>query len=135
MKFFVVLSLFALMGLSACSKGPVKEVDDFVAAKDEIMSAWAKEMDANPTEAGVDNMRKIFESKKSELIAKKEAVLKISESLHGDSWGKLSDSQSMDRQMGSAMAAKVSSAPSVVGEKIRALLKDYEAAVKIPNLI
>jgi hypothetical protein len=133
MKFLVVLSLFAMLALSACGGGSVKELDAFIGAKDEVMSAWAKELDTNPTEAGVDNMRKAFESKKADLIAKRGAVEKAGVS--GDSLNRLLDSEEMDRTMLDAMAAKLSSAPSAVGEKFRTLRKDYEAAVKRPGTI
>ncbi|HEV8591848.1 MAG TPA: hypothetical protein VGQ55_07075 [Pyrinomonadaceae bacterium] len=133
MKFLVVLSLFAMLALFSCSKGSVKELDAFIGAKDEILSAWAKELDTNPTEAGVDNMRKSFESKKADLIAKREAVEKAGVS--GNSLNRLLDSEEMDRKMLDAMGSKLSSAPSAAGEKFRALRRDYETAVKRPGTI
>lgn len=132
MKFFVVLSVFAMLLLSSC-RGSTKELDAFIAAKDEVVSAWAKEADTNPTEAGVDNMRKTFESKKADLIAKREAVEKAGVS--GKSLNRLLDSESMDRNMIDAIGSKFALAPSGVKEKFRALAKDYEAAVKRPGTI
>jgi hypothetical protein len=132
MKFFVVLSVFAMLLLSSCG-GSTKELDAFIAAKDEVISAWAKEADSNPTEAGVDNMRKTFESKKADLIAKREAVEKAK--LSSNSLNRLLDSEDMDQNMTKAIGGKFASAPSAVGEKFRALAKDYLAAVKRPGTI
>jgi hypothetical protein len=135
MKFLVVLSFFVMLILSSCSKlnGPVKELDAFIAAKDEVLSAWAKELDTNPTESGVDNMRKTFESKKADLIAKREALQK--QGVSGDSLNRLLDSEEMDRKMLDGMGAKLSSAPSAASEKFRALRRDYETAVKRPGTV
>ena len=124
-----------MLALPSCSRlsGSSKELDAFITAKDEVMSAWSKEIDANPNEAGVDNMRKTYESKKGDLIAKREALEKAQVS--GNNLNRLLDSEEMDRKMLDAMLVKVSSAPSTVGEKFRALRKDYEAAVKRPGTI
>ena len=132
MKFFVVLSVFAMLLLSSCSRS-TKELDAFIAAKDEVISAWAKEADANPTAAGVDNMRKTFESKKADLIAKREAVEKAK--LSGNSLNRLLDSEALDRNMIDAIIRKLALAPSPAGDKFRALANDYEAAVKRPGTI
>ena len=55
MKLAGVFLVFAALLLSSCG-GSTKEMEAFIAAKDEVMSAWAKEADANQTEAAVDNM-------------------------------------------------------------------------------
>lgn len=44
--------------------GPVKEVDAFIDAKNDVILQIAKKIEENPTEAGVDEARKIFEARK-----------------------------------------------------------------------
>ena len=126
MKLAGVFLVFAALLLSSCG-GSTKEMEAFIAAKDEVMSAWAKEADANQTEAAVDNMRKVFESKKADLVAKREAVEKAK--LSSDSQIRLLDSEKMDENMIAAVVKKLALAPSIAGEKFRALAKDYREAV------
>ena len=126
MKLAGVFLVFAALLLSSCG-GSTKEMEAFIAAKDEVMSAWAKEADANQTEAAVDNMRKVFESKKADLVAKREAVEKAK--LSSDSQIRLLDSEKMDENMIAAVVKKLALAPSIAGEKFRGLAKDYREAV------
>jgi len=131
-RFTVILFLFVL-ALVACGPGAKKESDAFVSARDDVMSAWAKEVDSNPTEAGIDNMRSVFESKKADLLAKKEAFMKAAETARGNPWDRVSDTNSMERTILDAMGHKFPDYS--VWKKFAALRKDYEDAVKIPNLI
>lgn len=66
-----VLGVF--MALLACG-GPVKELDDYINIQEEIILQMDKKIEANPTKAGVDEARKVYESKKDEFKAKCDAV-------------------------------------------------------------
>lgn len=134
MKRVAVVSVLLMLSFSACKPSADKEISAFIGAKDEILSAWAKEVDTNPTEAGVDNMRKLFESKKADLITKKEAFLKVADKAGGNPWTPVSDSQRTDRKIIDAVNLKFPYG-SPAYEKFRALEKDYLDAVNIPNLI
>lgn len=135
MRYIVALSLFAVFfAMSACKGGASKEAEAFIAARDEVTSAWAKEMDANPNETGVANMQKIFDSKKADLAAKKDAFMKVSDNANGATWARLSDTNSMERKLRDAAISKFASTSASVSEKLRALLDDYEKTVKIPHL-
>ena len=64
---FLVLG-FCLI-VVACG-GPVKELDDYLNLRDEIVLQMDKKIEANPNKAGVDEARKVYESKKDDLKAK-----------------------------------------------------------------
>ena len=119
----------------ACGGGAVEEARAFVAVRDEVTTAWAKEMDANPTESGVENMRKVFESKKADLAAKKEAFMQVSDKANSAAWRQMSDTNSSERMLTQAMIVKLASSPAPVQEKLRTLIKEYTSTVEIPNLI
>lgn len=121
--------------MPACKGGASKEAEAFIAARDEVTSAWAKEMDANPTETGVANMQKIFDSKKADLAAKKEAFMKVSDDASGASWARLSATNSMERKLRDAAITKFASSSASVSEKLRTLFNDYDKTVEIPHLI
>ena len=60
-------------------------------------------------------------------MAKREAVEKAK--LSSDSQIRLLDSEKMDENMIAAVVKKLALAPSIAGEKFRALAKDYRDAV------
>ena len=69
-----------LLGFVLCSSligceriyGPVVEANAFADKKEEVLSQMGKKLEANPTEAGVDEARTIFEAHKDSLIAKRD---------------------------------------------------------------
>ena len=54
--------------------GPVEEVKAFVDEKQEAILEISKKLEADPTEAGVDEARKAFEARIDRLQAKKKAI-------------------------------------------------------------
>ena len=130
--FALCLTTLLCLGLSSCAMlyGPVKELDALIKAKDEVLTNWAKEFDSNPNEAGVDNARKFFETKKADLIAKREALTKAPQGLNSDWMTKWLDSNASDGKVLDAIDSKMSAAgyDSPPHQKFKALRKDFEAA-------
>lgn len=136
MKYLIVVTLFALsFVMPSCKAGTLKEADAFIAARDEVTTAWAKEMEANPNETGLANMQKIFDSKKADLAAKKEAFMKVSDDANNATWARLSDTNSMERKLKDAAITKFATSSAAVSENLRKLFKDYQDTVEIPHLI
>lgn len=54
--------------------GPVEEVKAFIGEKQDAIMEISKKLEADPTEAGVDEARKAFEARVDRLQAKKRAV-------------------------------------------------------------
>ena len=82
-------TLVSLLVLVAClasvgCKGPVEEVKAFLNEKDDVLLQIAKTLEANPTEAGVDEARKAFEAKKGDLEAKRAALKEKHLEKYGD---------------------------------------------------
>ena len=124
-------ALFCLV-LSSCGSlhGPTKELDALLRAKDEVLTQWAKELDANPTEAGVDAARTYFESKKVDLITKREALAKAPQGMNSDWMTKWFDSNASDLKVLDAIELKLSVGgyDSPAHQKFKLLRKDFEAA-------
>lgn len=112
---FLVL-VFCLV-LTACG-GPVKELDEYLNLKDEIILEMDKKIEANPTEAGVDEARKVYESKKDDLKAKCAAL--SGKKLSGDQTTKMMNSAVSDGKM---------------LELTRSKIKDIDASLKFTKLI
>ncbi|HEX8247583.1 MAG TPA: hypothetical protein VF599_05320 [Pyrinomonadaceae bacterium] len=119
------LALVFCLGLAACSSGPVKEADELMKAKDEVILEMGKKIEANPTEAGVDEARKLFESKKGDLNAKSVAVREKITGAHGDLMTKLQGSVVSDGEGFNNIRKKVVT-NDAANKKFLALQKDFE---------
>lgn len=64
------------LALLACGGGHGAEVKEFINARSEVAAQMATKVDARANEAGVDEARKIFESKKADLSSKRDALKK-----------------------------------------------------------
>ena len=130
MKIVALLLVFCLV-FTGCS-GPVKEVNAFIDAKDEIILEIGKKIEANPTETGVDEARKVFESKKDDLKAKSAVVREKNTGAYGDLTTKLLNSAASNDKMFDAIREKHSlnckTNCSAAQEKISALEKDFKEA-------
>ena len=90
--------LFLVLGiclLSVGCRGSVEATKAYLDEKDNLLMQLSKTLEANPSEAGVDEARRMFEAKKGELKAKYEATKQESgESTrmiveYGDTQGKI----------------------------------------------
>ena len=84
MKTLVSLLVVAACLVSVGCKGPVEEVKAYLDEKGEVLLQIAKTLEANPTEAGVDEARKAFEAKKDDLLAKRAALKEKHLEKYGD---------------------------------------------------
>ncbi len=87
MKKTTLLLVFAFcLTFIGCGRiyGPVEEVKAFADEKEEVLSQMGKKLAANPTEAGLDEARKIFEAKKESLKVKKEAIKAAPQGMNAD---------------------------------------------------
>lgn len=84
MKATMLLLVLGICLLSVGCKGPVEEVKAFLNEKDDLLLQIAKTLEANPSEAGVDEARKIFEAKKGNLKAKQDALSQKNIAKYGD---------------------------------------------------
>ena len=112
---FVILS--ACLTLVACG-GPVKELEDYINVQEEIILQMDKKIEANPTKAGVDEARKVYESKKDDLKAKCAAV--NAKKLSGDQTQRMMDSAVTRGKM---------------LEKVSQRIKDIDASLEFTKLI
>ncbi len=113
----LLLGLVFCLTLTACS-GPVKELDDYISLQDAIILEMGKKIEANPTQAGVDEARKVYESKKEEFKAKCAAVR--GKKLSGDQTQKMLDSAVNRGEM---------------LDLIRSKIKDIDAMLEFTKLI
>lgn len=123
-KLFFVSAL--CLALVSCG-GPTKEVNEYIKAKDEAILEISKKVETNPTEAGVDEARKAFESKKEDLKAKSAAVREKITGKHGDLLTKLLDSSISDDKIFTDTRKKVVT-NEAADKKFTALQKDFKDA-------
>ena len=112
--------------------GPVKEVRAFAEEKEEVISQMGKTLEANPTEAGVDEARKIFEAKKDSLKAKRHAIDSAPRASNSDWMTELWRLEERHRQMLEAIGTKFTVAcySDPCRNKWQALEKDFQDTVK-----
>src|SRR4028118_1769506 len=102
---------FCLMFI-ACGRiqGPVEQVKAFADEKEDVISQMGKKLEANPTEAGVDETRKVFEAKKDSLKAKKEAIKAAPQGMNADWQSVLMKTESRHDEMLRAISVKFTTA-------------------------
>jgi hypothetical protein len=71
-----LLALALCLALAGCGNSHGAEVKAFIDERSEVATQIATKVDASPNEAGVDEARKIFETKKADLSAKRDALKK-----------------------------------------------------------
>jgi len=126
----IFLCLVVSLTLVAC-KGHIKEVEEAIKIKEEVIVEIGKKIDANPTEAGVDEARKVFESRKAELKAKSDASTAAVKAgkVGGDQLKASVDSAVTRRDMFDAIQKKFGS-NGAAHKKFSALVNDFEALFK-----
>lgn len=123
-----------LAGCGGMIYGPVEQVKAFIDEKDEVILQIGKTIEANPTVAGLEAARKVFEGRKESLKTRKEAINKAGRGVNGDWITRLADSKLHDTEMFDAIRTELSSACSTPPractaeqEKLSALEKDFKA--------
>lgn len=139
MKTLVSLLVLAACLVSAGCRGPVEEVKSFLNEKDDVLVQIAKKLEANPSEAGVDEARKIFEARKNDLKAKSEGLRQKHLEKYGDLTSMMLESASNDNKLFNNLEVKFavaclnahsSAQCDAAKEKLSALEKDFKEAVQ-----
>ena len=73
MKATMSLLVLGICLVSVGCRGSVEATKAYLDEKDNLLMQISKTLEANPSEAGVDEARKMFEAKKGDLKAKQEA--------------------------------------------------------------
>jgi hypothetical protein len=128
MKTMTLLMVMAFCLASAACRGPVAEVKAFLDAKDDVLLQMAQKIEANPTEAGINEARKVFEARKGDLKAKRDALDQLQLEKYGDLTSMKINSAANDMKMFEAMRLKVSDYET--GRKVSALEKDFKEVVR-----
>jgi hypothetical protein len=112
--------------------GPVEEVEAFAAEKEDVILQMGKKLESNPTEAGLDEARKIFEAKKDSLKAKKEAIKAAPQGFNHDWYSLLLKTEARHDEMLNAIGIKFRAAcySEQCRNKWQALEKDFKETVK-----
>lgn len=106
---FCILIMFVLFAGCSYLNGPAKELEALNAAKDEVLTQWAKIIDKEASEASIDEARKVFDSKKANIIAKRQALNSAPRGMNGDWLTKWMDAKASDEKVISAMSMKFGS--------------------------
>ena len=138
MKTARVLSVAVFcLALAACSRiqGPFQEVNAFAEEKEAVLTEMTRKVAANPTEAGIDEARKVFEAKKDSIKAKKEAIKAAPQGMNKDWQSLLMHTESRHGKMLSDMVVslKVACSSAACESKIKALENDFNASAKFYN--
>ena len=87
--------------------GPVELAKAFAEEKEEVITQMGKKLEANPTEAGVDEARKVFEAKKESLKAKRDAIKASPQGFNVDWQTVLSETEARHDEMMDAIGTKL----------------------------
>ena len=139
MKTTVSLLVLVSCLVSAGCRGPVEEVKSFLNEKDDVFLHISKKLEANPSEAGVNEARQIFEARKNNLKAKSEALRQKHLEKYGDLTSMMLASASNYNKFFNDMSVKFavaclnahsSAQCESAKEKLSALEKDFKEAVQ-----
>lgn len=133
-KLSLLLVLAFHLLLVGCGRiyGPVEEVKAFADEKEDVISQIGKKLEANPTEAGIDEARKVFEAKKDSLKAKKEAIKAAPQGFNNDWHSLLLKTESRHDEMLTAIGTKLRLAcySEQCQNKWKAFEKDFNETAK-----
>ena len=116
----------------ACGRvyGPVEQATALMEAKDEMVNKWGKIIDVDPKESGVAEARKVFDSAKADLVAKRDAVVKAPQGINSDWSTNFSRHDGRVKEAISAIQIKIGvGGDPVAKDKFTALQKEFETAV------
>jgi hypothetical protein len=136
-KTITLLLIFAFcLTLIGCGRiyGPVKEAKALADEKEDVLTQMSRTLETNPTEAGVDEARKVFEAHKESLKAKRDAVKAAPQGINSDWSTLMSKTEARHDEMLRAIGIKLRAAcwqvecsPAI--EKFSALEKDFKETV------
>lgn len=132
----VILGVAFCLTLIACQRiyGPVEEAKRLADEKEDVLTQIGKTLETNPTEAGVDEARKIFEAHRESLKAKRDAIKAAPQGINSDWSTFLSKTEARHDEMLDAIDTKFAVACwqvecSPAKEKLSTLRKDFKETV------
>jgi hypothetical protein len=129
-KAALFLMLIFCLGLTACSNNT--KIDAFIIENNAVVEDIVRKIDANPTEAGVDEAQKSFDAKKADLRAKWDAVKNIrGTQVSPDMIKKLNDNMSAGAKMLTDIQQKHSQKLTASGDAINKFRKLFQAYADI----
>jgi hypothetical protein len=128
----IVLMLVAVcfVSLTACGRiyGPVEQSKALMEARDDIISHWSKSIKENPTESGIDEARKYFDSKKADITVKRDAVQSAPQGMNSDWRTNLFTHEIRTNKELDAIETYVMGGPAYTSaDKFKTLRKEFEA--------
>ena len=118
------------LGLTACSKDA--EVNAFITENHAVIEDIVKKIDANPSEAGVDEAQKSFDAKKAGLKTKWDAIKDArGAQVSSDVQKKLNDSVAADMKMLQDIQTKHASKLAGDGDAMNKYVKLVQAYADI----
>ena len=107
----------------------------FADEKEAVLTEMSKKIAANPTEAGIDEARKVFEAKKDSIKTKKDDIKAAPEGMNKDWQSLLMKTESRHRDMlfNMVVSLKAACGSAACESKIKALENDFNASAKFYN--
>ena len=134
LRAFTVLCVAAILFTAGgCSRiyGPVKEAKALMEAKDDVLNEWAKILETNPNEGGIERARKYLEEKKSDLMAKRDAVKNAPQGMNSDWQTMLVEHEARTSKALQQMKIDLGVASTYeTAQKLDPVIKDFEDATK-----
>jgi hypothetical protein len=129
-KIALFLMVVFCLGLTACSKDA--EVNAFITENHAVIEDIVKKIDANPSEAGVDEAQKSFDAKKAGLKTKWDAIKDArGAQVSSDVQKKLNDSVAADMKMLQDIQTKHASKLAGDGDAMNKYVKLVQAYADI----
>jgi hypothetical protein len=127
-KVTLLLLVVFCLGLTACSKDA--EVNAFISENHSVIEDIVKKVDADPSEKGVDEAQKSFDSKKAGLKAKWDAIKDArGAQVSADVTKKLNEGVAADMKMLSDVQSKITDVEA--SQKFAKLVQDYASVIKM----
>jgi hypothetical protein len=129
----ILVSAFCLIFVG-CGRiyGPVDQVKAFADEKEDVILQISKKLEANPTEAGIDEARKILAAKKDRLKAQKEAIEAAPQGFNNDWYSLLLKTEARHDEMLNDIGIKFQAAcySETCRNKWQAMEKDFKETVR-----
>src|SRR5689334_5546422 len=128
-KVTLFLLVVFCLGLSSCANKDA-EVNAFITENHSVIEDIVKKVEADPSEKGIDEAQKSFDSKKAGLKAKWEAIKDAREGqVSADVTKKLNDGVAADMKMLSDVQMKITDVEA--SQKFAKLVQDYASVIKM----
>ena len=128
MKTITLLLVLAFCLASISCNNHTAEVTAFANERSEVNAKMCQTIEANPTEAGIDEARKIFDARKTDLKAKWVAIQKANLDLNAKK--PILDAQIFDSELWLKVYDKNAMKLYPIQEKFWALKADFDATFK-----